>query len=268
MPATLTAAVTSTAPPTVEILATGLPYTVGNTATLYRDQEGRRATVRGAQAVTLTGADTAWLDYEAAFGIGVTYTVEVRSAAGAILSTTTAAPIQVPVTVPWISDPIDPANATPVLPEWETLREWVHDVDGDAVTVVTDELHVGVTGLMHAPAGIPMGFICLSAAQVSGVIRVLREANPFLWRSPADRPGGRAWYLLAKQIKQTNHKWDSGEVVVVLTFTATQVRPPAASVVVPQRTYAVLPAEASTYGQMPSVYAPPSYLSVLRGRTA
>lgn len=267
--ATVTAAVTATAPPTVEVLASGLPFTIGNKITLYRDQEGRRAAVRGVLGVALTGTDGAWVDYEAAFGIDVTYTVEVRSSAGALLATVAAAPVVMDIDVPWISDPLDPNTATPVLPEFDTLREWTQDRDGDTLPVQSDDLYVGVTGIMHAPAGFPLAFICLSADQVNAVMRVIRQASPFLWRSPPGRPGGRAWYVVAKQVKQVNHDWvPDRPVTVVISMTATQVRAPGATVAVPVRTYSMLPAEASTYGQQPSVYVPPTYLSILRGRTA
>lgn len=254
-------------PPAVELVASELTATpAGNTVTLTRSQEGTQVPVRGAVNVAVTGPDMAWTDYEAGFGTDLVYTTTVTSAAGVVLQVQTSSAVQLdPGGQVWLSDPLDPGSATVVLPELRTLATWELTRDGGALTVLGGAERVAVTGIRHAPEAVPLALLCQSSAEVEAVSRVLMQADPFLLRTPPDRPGPRGAFYSADRITRENLLYRRGDVVVVFVMTAVQVRRPSVDVVVPLRTYAELGGEVSTYSAMLTSYAPPTYLSVQRG---
>lgn len=128
-------------PPRVLVTVTGLVAAGAASLTVYRVVGGVRTALRGADGVTLTGADGfVVVDAEQPFGVPVTYLAEVTPTFGGDIDVPTAASITITsVTKAVLSDAITGQAADVVVTAWAERRRsragTAFDVGGRAVVV-------------------------------------------------------------------------------------------------------------------------------------
>ena len=251
-------------PPRVLVDLAGLPGT-GKTMTVTRTVGGIITTVRGVNRTAVLGTTGGCTDYEAPFGLPITYAVTVYDAVGAVVGTAQATPATLAVDVMWLSDPLAPARATAVraVKAPESFGTLSYDVEASVVPVNGAELPIALAGTRRAATGIPMTIMCVGAAESGPVRDVLRYAIPFQIRLPVrwQVPLPAMSYGLAQSVQDTLFGGLYGRTHIACSFDL--VAPPAATVVVASRTYSTVLVEANTYGDLPGLYA--TYLALWRG---
>lgn len=252
-------------PPSVVVTATGIPAGAAS-LTVTRLVEGQVGTVRGADKMAVLGATGGLTDWEAPFGTPVIYRALAYSAAGAVLEQTQTPELTLDVDVMWISDPLAPGISTPCrgVKSPESFATMNYEVQSALSPIEGAELPILMTGLRRAASSVPLIIIAKDAAEAAPIRQVLRYAQPFQLRLP-DRwqvPLPKMSYAFAESVSDNLFGGGTpGRSHITLTFSL--VAPPAASVIIPSRSYATLLTEAPTYGDLPGLYA--SYLAMVRG---
>lgn len=236
----------------------------GARITVSRQWFGQRAPVRGGQLALVLGSVMIAQDWEAPFGIPVTYTVECYSGAGVLLESWLSGPITIPVTVPWISDPIAPRSACAVSLDGDSMRSMEYGRDGKVVGILGSSQPIAVVGTRNEASGFSLGFQVDTDNERETVLSILKSADPVLVRLPP------AWVLLpplayvtADSVTEEDVTRFAGGTKSTLWIDGTLVSPQTANVIVPPRTYADLAAEASTYADMSALY--PTYADAQKG---
>lgn len=247
--------------PDVSIDLAGLS---GATINVWRSAAGRRVLVRGFKGRTLVGNVYALTDYEAPFDIPVVYDVECVNASGVLVDTGTSVAVTLDVDTPWIQDALAPSVSCAVVVGGDSLTGANLRRDGGVVAVNGAAEPVGQGGVRRVGAGIPLSFHCSSEAVETQVLTVLRSADPLVVRTPAE------YRILPRLAYVTTSEWqihipESGggpDAWSKILGSVDIVAAPAASVVVPVRTYGTVKSTNTTYT---AVRATGSYLVILRG---
>lgn len=263
----VTATATATPQPQVNLLVDAMPAGTAY-VTIYRSFAGERGVVRDANRAATGGAlSRPYADYDVPFGVPVTYSAYAFSTAGAQLALASSGVVQVNVSVPWISDPLAPGRAIPVVLINESLQEITHDTPGDIGSVLESELQVAIMGTTQQASSVPLRFLIPTELHRIQVTTVLRSANPFLLRVPPDFYStlpALAFIahtsLSVTKISRSQPEHDH------IALAGVAVQPPSAPVVLSKRTYADVKGEASAYGDLPVIFA--DYLGLLRGERA
>ena len=138
--------------PRVEVFFTS--FAAGTaTVTVYRLAAGREHRVRGAVRAPVSGS-LSRIDFEAPFGVPVTYRAEQFNTAGISLGFTDSSSVTIDSPDSWMHNPLDPAGAVQVVLGDETAKTIVRPTPGAVsrpkgrvVGVVLSEPRQGVAGL-------------------------------------------------------------------------------------------------------------------------
>lgn len=244
----------------VDLLVDAIPASAAK-VTVTRSYAGVRSVLRDANGAATGGAASRpFSDYEVPFGVAVVYSATAVAASGATVAQAQSAAVTVDSDVPWISDPLAPGRATAVVLINESLQEVTHEIPGQVSQVVESSLPIAVMGTVQEASGLTLRFAAPTAL-IARSIRTVLSSGIFLLRMPPaaqfDVPGllyfAASSFATTKILGEHDHITVSGQAVAA----------PASPVVLALRTYADLRDEASTYGDVPGLYA--SYLNVLRG---
>lgn len=237
----------------------------GTRLSVWRSAAGRRVPVRGFKRREVVGDSYTLVDYEAPFGIPISYDIECRNDAGVLLDTI-ALPVSVSldVTVPWIQDALSPSVSMAVTLGGDSLTNRSLRRDGGLVPVNGATEPIGQGGVRRVGAGIPLSFRCSGEAEEDAIVAVLNSADPLVLRTP---PGYRNMPRLAYV---TTGEWNVNvppqgggiDAHSLITGTVDLVAAPSASVIVPVRTYGSVHESNTDYQ---AVRDAGSYLAVLRG---
>ncbi|WP_154673997.1 hypothetical protein [Nakamurella lactea] len=247
----------------MDLLVDALPAGTA-TVTIYRSYQGTRSVIRQANAAPTMGASSRpYIDAEPPLSQAITYSAYATSAAGAQLDVAQAAPVTVVSDQAWISDPLAPGRATPVIPINESMEEIEHVTPGTISDVIDSALPIASMGTTQT--GNFQLVLMAPTAMISGKYRlVLQYANPFLLRIP---PSWNYDLPSLAYLAHTGYVTKKASAVLgerdYLSLSVTAVQPPPSPVVLPARTYGDVRDEATTYGGLASLW--PSYLDLLRG---
>lgn len=181
-PAAPVAVARTTANPCPRVEVTITPAGDNATITLWRTDPTGSSIVRGGDRVPVSGPVLV-VDYEAPFGVAVTYAAIGYSAAGeASPSSPSSAPVTLAVTgCPWVQDPTDPGTAM----VWQ-LAEWpqrTHGRDDETLWPVTSDVAVVLTGPRRQPTS-TMTVLTRAAAQAAALL-LLTDLPVILVRTDA-----------------------------------------------------------------------------------
>lgn len=253
--------------PRVEITVTPMPVDA-DTITVWRSWAGRRTQVRDAVGVTVSG-DYFVVDYEAPFGVPVTYTCETADAAGVPSELSAGTSATVAVTEIWMQDPLDPASAIEVATTGssagvralaDSFTGHTAEMPAETVTVIGSGEPIALGGTRQAPSQVPLKVKARTVADAEAVRNLWNQAFPLCVRTPTKMPFYRGLAYMVFDYTETPHPdW----VQVTFAATARVVRGPGRGVVVQPRTYDHLLDEAATYAGLLPLY--PTYLDMRRG---
>lgn len=254
-----------TAGPRAVVTVSGLTGTTGHTWTLTRSVSGTVAPVRSAHDMPVLGVSAVVDDWECPFS-AASYTVtEYDGSGGTVASALYNFTGLTAVTVPWISDPLSPAVACAISLQGDALTSLTYAQDGALATPLGDPVPVALVQTRRAGSGIPLPILCLTLGARVSAMAVLMSAAVVCLRTP-DTDGyamlPRLAYV-AGPAGESPQTMRVGGQATIIGWTGTLVRPPAADIAVPTRTYNDVLAEASTYGDVQSQHA--TYLGLLRG---
>jgi hypothetical protein len=249
--------------PYMDVALTGLS---GDEMSVYRTAEGRRTLVRGYKRQAVVGSAFALSDYEAPFGTPVVYDVEVYDVSNVLIDAGVSTGVTLDVDVTWIADPLHPSVSAAVNLGGMALSAASYARSGGPVEVSGATLPAAVTGVRRAAAGVPLTFKCESVEEMSATLTLLRAADPLVVRTPAGYP------ILPRLAYVTCPDWaldvpPQGDApsLFIIRGVVSLVQAPAASVLVPVRTYGTVAATYSSYSDVLASVSPSTYLELLRG---
>lgn len=253
--------------PRVEITITPMPVDA-DSITVWRSWSGQRTQVRDAVGVTVSG-DFLVVDYEAPFGVAVTYTCETADAAGVPSELSSGTATTLNVATVWMQDALDPDSAievqiTPgssgVRAIGDSFAPLTYDMPMQIVPIVGAREPIALGGTRQAPSGVPLTIQTWSDSDTEAVRTLWDRSWPVCFRTPSTIPQHRGLVYLAFTFTETPYPgWEK----TLFTATATAVRGPGRGIVVQPRTYDHLLDEAATYADLLALY--PTYLDVRRG---
>lgn len=262
MPITLSAVPQLAGNPSLSLTFSGV---TGDRVTVSRLWAGTSAVLRGAKDIPTSGSVLVATDWEAPFGVPVTYSVECRSNAGAIVDQWQSTPVTLPVSRSVISDPVAPGIFSEVRLSGTSLSSISKPLPSEVLQVIGSDLPIGVVGTRQA-GSMPLAFWTRTDAELSSVLNVLTSAGVVLLRCP---PGVNLLpplaYFVAPNLELVDINRHAAGTEMRTELAVTLVRPPGAKVVVPVRTYANLMEEASSYADLRTKYLSTGYAGVLRG---
>lgn len=237
----------------------------GSTMSVFRNQAGARKEVRGYTKRLVVGDAYTLIDFEAPFGIPISYDVECYNVAGATINTGTLADVLLECRDAWISDALAPTLSTRVTLTGTSLATATLRRDGGTVPIVNAAYPTGQGGVRRKGAAIPIAFRCENEAEESAVLEVVCSADPLVLRTPADhRQLPRLAYVTTSEwVVDIPPQGGGAGAFSFIRGTVDLVVGPGASVIVPARTYGDVLTEGATYGDIRASRA--SYLYVLRG---
>lgn len=247
--------------PSIDVTATGV---TGSSVTVWRNWAGRRVELRGVKSAPALAGTMAWTDYEAPLDVAVTYQITVRSISGAILGSAQSSSVTITSPMPWLSDPLAPAVATPIsrmiMP---SAAEQLFERESVVALPIGSRLPVSISDVEREASGVALVFSVSDATELEAIRAVLRSASPFLLRVPAAEgtllPALAYCHAKAVQLLRPGNAMPLYRIAMSVTL----VREQAAHVMVPPRTYARLLAEATDYADL--LGQRQNYLGVLRG---
>jgi hypothetical protein len=127
------------------------------TINVYRVQEGRQYKVRGGVNLFATGGAVV-MDYEAGFGVPLTYQAEMLTSAGVSLGFTDTATTTLAVTKSWVHQPLSPALAVPVRVFIGTAAAVMHGTPGETVTPEGASVATRIGGQRLGIQNLPLSF--------------------------------------------------------------------------------------------------------------
>lgn len=162
------------------------------TLTIWRDTYGERVIVRGAEDVAPTGTFFV-VDYESAFGVPVTYVVTTYNADGTQRATaTTPAPVTLVSTEEWLSDPLNPNLAMPILVSSYSAR--TYHVERGLHSVIGRRRPVAVHDTRHAQSSGNLVLLTLDRSELDQIRDIFDSANPVLLRTLAEHDVGAVYF--------------------------------------------------------------------------
>lgn len=256
---------TSTPAPSILVALSGL---TGATVSVWRLWDGKRVELRGALNAAVLGSTREFVDYEAPFGIAVSYLASTYTSLGVTIETSQSNNAYLNVDKVWISDPLAPNVATPVTLDKESLATYNLTREGTIAPINATPTSVGILGIRRAPSRIPVNILCRTTVEMELALAVLKLADPFLMRCPADLTRfvlPPLSYCTSDNLQPRFYAGPqgSGSYISVLAMTVDLVAPPAVDVVIPPRTYGNVLVENSTYADILANYT--DYAALARG---
>lgn len=223
--------------PRVEVEVTGI---VGGAITVERIVDGDATAVRGAlNAPVSTGFLV--VDYELPFTTDVTY--RVTDGAGTVTTERVIVypPFMDRYDLVWIQDPLKPESARNVMVERDSLQSWALSRELNLLKTRGSSLPIASGGRLSGRSSVPLRLISESDQETADLIGFFSEATVFLARTIGPLPMPRAAYFAIETLGVAPEMADVNPYSPVtwtyLDMSLTQVRAPAASVVVPVFTW-------------------------------
>jgi hypothetical protein len=230
-----------------------------STATLWRTDPAGTTVVRGGYRVTLTGPALV-TDYEAPFGVTLTYTAVGYDAAG---TAGPASPPSAPVTLadpvcPWLAAALVPATARQVTPfAWSTRK---HTRENTVLWPVTGDAAIVLANTRPRPSS-DLGLVTDTDAQAADLLAML-EAPTLVWRPPSTW-GWSGGHVYAADVTEDRHKpKTAADPRRLWTFTLIPVRTPDPTLVENPTTWAQVYSFYPTWAALPAAKA--TWLDVQR----
>lgn len=257
--------------PRVEVLVSPMPAGAA-TITVWRNYAGRQDVVRGASNMLVSG-DALVYDYDAPFGVNITYTVQPYDNTGTPIGIPTGSNVvNLAVTDAWASDPLDPSTSMPwplsrlsgdgsLSMKFGSLSGYGFNATQAAVEVLGSAYPVGQSNVRQVGQQVPIILDARTPDQWNQVQELLQQALVLCLRLPVKVPLlDPVMYL---QFPTVTPAVDPNLQRVVWTLTGTQVRGPSVNVLIPVRTWDDVQSEAATWADLESRYS--TWLDVLRG---
>lgn len=261
---TVTPSIDAAPCPRVEILISPMPVDA-DTITITRAYGSQTDTVRGATGVVVAG-DFVVVDYEAPFGVDVTYTCVTEDAGGIASSVSDpSTTVNLDVAEVWAQDPLDPSTSMP----WALNRDGASDARAkrpsfsgfklsapqNLAASIGSRLPIGQSGVRQAPSAMPLVIATTTPDSTLTMLNLLTQAGALLCiRVPAAKlplvdPLG--YYQLGDITPDDTTVYGQ----VWWTTAATAIVGPSLDVIVPTRTLDDLGGEASTLADFGTLYA-------------
>jgi len=252
-------------PPSVLVDVSAIP--AGSvTYTITRTVGGGTATLRGASKTTVLGTTAGATDYEAPFGLPISYAITTYANDGiTVTGQAQSGQVLLDVDVMWISDPLSPAVSAACrgVKSPESFATLTYVMTTATTPTEGARLPTGLSGVRQAASGVPLVIIAQGAAEANPIRAVLLNASPFLLRLPVgwQVPLPALPYCLAGQVQDSLFGGMYGRTHLSTTFDL--VQPPGVNIAVPLRTWATVLAEASTWADVLAQHD--TWLNLLRG---
>jgi hypothetical protein len=235
------------APPTVVAKPNGAPVpsvqiTLSDVApgtqvvNLYRIADGRQFPVRGGIRKFAVGGASV-VDWEAPFGVPITYRAEFFADAEATISLGFSDPVvvQLDVARAWIHQPLNPGLS--VSPEmlWGTALERTRETPGELVYVQGAETATWVGGRRRGAQDVPFALLVdrdgadAFQALLGGYTQ--QQSAVLCIRTPSAMRVPRTFFATVSSVKETTLNRPGGGEAIQVDFTATETRPPAPGLV-------------------------------------
>jgi hypothetical protein len=231
------------------------------TISLFRTVGRRTMPVRGMDHVYAVGGVNV-VDWEAPFGVELTYWAEQYDIDGNFIATTTPSVTRLDVFDTWVHNPLDPAGAVKVKLGRGAAAKIVRAQDADLAWFDGSGIGTAVTGQRHGVTDTPVVFYTLTDADSDQVNEMLGD--------PYNGPSG-PMILCIRPGANENTRWPkpffalvaldeipvsqpAGKQITRWEGTGTEVEPPAVVLVAPVLTYDDLDARWGTYDAMDAAY--------------
>lgn len=211
-----------------------LPGTVA--INLYRISDGRPALVRGGIRKYAVGG-AAVVDWEAPFGVQVTYRAEMFSDAEATISLgfTDSSTTVLDVREAWFHQPLKPSIGFSPTMLWGTALERTRETPGDLVYPQGAEVATWVGGQRRGLSAVAFKLLTDTdgADQMQAVFgQYGTQASAVLCiRTPPAMRIPRTFYAAVSEVKETTLNRPGVDAAIQFDFTATEARPPAPGLV-------------------------------------
>lgn len=246
--------------PFVDVAFTGLPGSV-NTITVYRLVGGTPRLVRGGLRKYAVGGATV-ADYEAPFGIPLTYRAEMFDISGYSLGYTSNITTSLNVAETWIHNPLDPSTGVAVTMEGAAVSKLTRPTAVDVRYPIGRGLGTAVSGQRRALADVDLSFLTFTDADADRVEAMF--GNPYddfpLPPVVCVRTGvGKKMRLpqplhVACDIDGLPLDGSQAGSTIQWAVTGQEVIPPAAGIIAPDYTLADLDAAYSTLADIDAAY--------------
>jgi hypothetical protein len=225
-------------PPSVQIVLDDVdPATA--VVTIYRIADGRTTPVRGGIRKYAVGGASV-IDWEAPFGVPVTYRVEMFSdpdaSEGSSLGFTDASETFLDVKVTWLHQPLLPALCVRALRLMGSANDQVRVTPGDLVYAQGAELATWIGGQRRGLSDSPWDLLVESSAEADKMQAVFgaygSTRTPVIClRTPPPMRVPRTLYLAVAELHEVDVDIPGGGDAVRFTFNGTEARPPAPGLV-------------------------------------
>jgi hypothetical protein len=222
--------------PSVQVRVTDvLPATV--TINLYRIADGRTALVRGGIRKYAVGG-TSVIDWEAPFGVPITYRAEMFSDAAGTesLGLTSSSDTVLEVTDTWVQQPLNPYLSVRALRLQGTAASRVRTTPGDLVYVQGAEVATWIGSQRRGLSDSAWDLYVDSTVDADRMQTVFgaygtSQSAVVCIRTPPPMRVPRTLYLAVDSLTETDVDVQNGGEAVRYTFTGTEARPPAPGLV-------------------------------------
>lgn len=217
--------------PNVEIVIEDVdPATV--VVNLYRIADGRTTMVRGGIRKYALGG-TSLIDWEAPFGVPVTYRAEMFADADATMSLgfTDSSETLLDVRQAWFHQPLQPSLAFSPIMLWGTGLERVRTTPGELVYVQGAEVATWVGSQRQGLTDVPFALLTDrgGADRMQSVFGDYgtRRSGVLCIRTPAAMRIPRTFFAAISDVKENTLNRPGAGEAIQFDFTATEARPPA-----------------------------------------
>lgn len=236
------------------------------TVTVYRTVKTRTLPVRGQVGVYAVGGRNV-VDWEAPFGVPLTYRAEQFDADGVSLGYTPAFTTRLDVPDTWVQNPFDPASAQPVTVLTGAAATLPSPTPTDVYYASGSGIAVGISGQRQGLSGVPVPFLTDTEDAADAVRGMFGDpyTSPSVPPILVIRTGAgqnlrlpQPFYALIPEPIETPLDTHLGGSATRWDCAATEVAPPAPALVAAVLSYADIDAAYGTYAAMDAAYA--SYL--------
>lgn len=258
--------------PSVEIYFSSLGSGSPAFITVYRLADGETNIVRTANYVSATSAFTV-IDYEAPFGVVISYYAEVFTASGVSLGKSPIATTTLNVDEIWVHDPLDLTNRLVITPytseitlaqnSFETIER---NYDFNLSNVIGKKKPVIQYYGEKAIQGLEFEVITSTNVAYQSV-KTMLETAPVLIRTPAmmsNLPRLLYGVLRASQRPLTWHLNTSDEPLTKISFSFDETEQPGISLVFGYYTYTYWKSNYATYSDASTIYGTNTYINAVR----
>lgn len=222
--------------PSVQVVVSDvLPTTV--VINLYRVADGRQSLVRGGIQKYAVGGATV-IDWEAPFGVEISYRAEMFSDAAATqsLGFTDASTTVLEVAETWIHQPLNPSVSVAVLRLSKTATDISRETPGDLMYAEGAEVATWVGGTRRGISAVPFEVLTESLTDADKLQAVFGRSGAtqsavVCIRTPPPMRIPRTFYAAVSEVHEESVDVQNGGELIRFTFNATEARPPAPGLV-------------------------------------